>query len=495
MSTSKNTPAVAEQSNVEAFNQSMYVDNEKIMSEFRRELTNKGLSDAAEWIARKAEQEEAVVSVNYNFYCFAKEGAYALNRVIYDMFGSVDFKKDKNPSGGKPMELIDITLADGTRVKAPWGKLSLPEFDDDSFLQMGYDAEDNTLYVRGEVKRKFQKRVDIIMNQVKEKLRTSSIYKGAAVTLDFADGEYREPEFLDLSNIDKSKVLISRTAQQGLVPIMARIQNTDRCVEENLDLKYGALMEGPYGTGKTLIAFYIAKVAVENGWTFIYLKDCKHMANALKVAANYSKTSKGCVLFTEDIDQAIRGERNKAMQDILNTLDGGDTKGLPIISIFTTNHLEKIEPTFLRGKRIGGLISLRAFDKETAKKFLELTATNSEGCALMSQEADWDAAAEALEGIVPAFAAEILDRARSYMIYDQRDTIGHEDIIHAAEAYKHHVDLAKVKASDPEESKLATALQTILGVAGNKESLTLTGDAKHALNIAGEYLVKQSKNA
>ena len=58
------------------------------------------------------------------------------------------------------------------------------------------------------------------------------------------------------------------------------------------------------------------------------------------------------------------------MQDILNTLDGGDTKQMNVISLFTTNHIELIEPTFLRGKRIGSIISLGFLDAKTAKKFV-----------------------------------------------------------------------------------------------------------------------------
>ena len=48
------------------------------------------------------------------------------------------------------------------------------------------------------------------------------------------------------------------------------------------------------------------------------------------------------------------------MQDILNTLDGGDTKQMNVIALFTTNHLDQIEPTFLRGKRIGSIVSDRS---------------------------------------------------------------------------------------------------------------------------------------
>lgn len=42
-----------------------------------------------------------------------------------------------------------------------------------------------------------------------------------------------------------------------------------------------------------------------------------------------------------------------------------------VITLFTTNHLELIEPTFLRGKRIGKVISLGALDEATAKEFIE----------------------------------------------------------------------------------------------------------------------------
>lgn len=152
----------------------------------------------------------------------------------------------------------------------------------------------------------------------------------------------------DVLNIDENKILISSVAREGLTPILARIQHTEKCIDEGLDLKYGAIMEGQYGTGKTLLAFMIGKIAIRHGWTFIYLKDCRYIAKTLKIAENYAKTDRGCIVFAEDIDQTIRGERDSHMQEILNIIDGGDAKQKPIISIFTTNHIELIEPTFIR---------------------------------------------------------------------------------------------------------------------------------------------------
>ena len=40
------------------------------------------------------------------------------------------------------------------------------------------------------------------------------------------------------------------------------------------------------------------------------------------------------IIFLEDLDQIARGNRDSAMQDILNTLDGGDTKNMNVISIY-----------------------------------------------------------------------------------------------------------------------------------------------------------------
>ena len=48
-------------------------------------------------------------------------------------------------------------------------------------------------------------------------------------------------------------------------------------------------------------------------------------------------------------------------------------KNMNVISIFTTNHIELIEPTFLRGKRIGSVISLGFLDKKTAKEYITIT--------------------------------------------------------------------------------------------------------------------------
>jgi ATP-dependent 26S proteasome regulatory subunit len=219
-------------------------------------------------------------------------------------------------------------------------------------------------------------------------------------------------------------------------------------------------MEGIYGTGKTLAAFLVAKKAVRNKWTYIYLKDCKNTASALRICEQYIHGGTGVVLFTEDIDQALRGERDADMQEILNTLDGGDTKCKPIISIFTTNHIEKIEPTFMRGKRIGGLISLGPLDEETAIRFIRVMVPSEESKIKITSE-EINISAKYLTGIVPAFASEIIDKAKIFMLERNDSIMNSEDIRKAADSYKKQMVHATMKNQESDEKKLSEALKEI----------------------------------
>lgn len=403
----------------------------------------------------KLDVEESLMEVNYPFECYPDEGAYAIFCAVKNIFGDVDLKAEKTASGKKSPELKNIKLPNGDYLKVPWGNIQLPVFSEGSYIEIDYDPDDAVLRMHGEVARKNIPAMDQVAKETQRLLNEESIYKGQAVRINFDHiengGSPEEPEFMDLSNISEDTIILSDSAKSDLVPVYVRIEDTKTCLKNKLDLKYGALMEGPYGTGKTLIAFLTAKKAVDNGWTFMYLKDCNQTEYALRLAERFSnrQDNKGVVLFTEDIDQAVRGDRDKAMQGILNTLDGGDTKGIPVISIFTTNHIELIEPTILRGKRIGSVISLGGLDEKTSKQFLKAVAVNSEGEPLIS-ESEIAKCYSSLVGVVPAFVAEIIDRAKSYMVAGGRTTLSGKDIVSAADSYKHQQSLSKLKKKDNE---------------------------------------------
>lgn len=434
-------------------------------TELQMFIEQKNFKGAADFLMRKENQNEQEINVNYKFFAFAHEGAYALFQSVTEIYGRLDLNTQNGPSGPRPPQLVNIALPDGDFIQVPWGQVAIPNTNGEGVVQMNWDSDDNTFYINGTIKRKYESDVKKIAQVLQEKLDNNSIYKGQAIRMDLGGRlnqvRYNEPAFMSINHINSDTVVISNKTKIDLNPIIQRITKSEQCHKYGLDLKYGAILEGPYGTGKTLVAFMLAKMAIENGWTFIYLDDCRDVGRALRIAEKYTKSNnKGCVIFSEDIDQVIKGERDAEMQEILNTLDGGDTKGKPIISIFSTNHLELIDPTFLRGKRIGSIISMGPLDEETAVKFLETIAINKDGISLMNKS-DVERAAKSLSGIVPAFAHEVIDASKVYMIARGDDKITAEDIENAADSYKRQIQIASCIEKDPTEHKIIKALDLV----------------------------------
>lgn len=191
------------------------------------------------------------------------------------------------------------------------------------------------------------------------------------------------------------------------------------------------------------MAFKIAREAIGNGWSFIYLKEPSLLAQTLRLSKTLDHNGNGVIVFLEDVDQITRGNRDSKMQDILNTLDGGDTKDMNVIALFTTNHIELIEPTFLRGKRIGSVISMGTLDAKTAKKFLEHSFKDQ--YTLEEEGIDKVCQAVADHNIVPAFMAEIVETVKSNMIFEESSIVKAKNIQHSLESYLKQVQLAQKK--------------------------------------------------
>ena len=419
----------------------------------------KGLNTAMSEMRERIGVEEQLLDVDYEIKCFQNEGAYAISLAVDKVLG----KFDMSPAGASddPPTLINITLPDGRDVKAPWGQIALPGFDNECYIELDYDWNRAILTVEARIRKRFESDVKRIIDETKNILKNESIYLSQAIEVEYdGNNQIEEPSFMDLSSIDGDKILFSKEIMDGLVPILSRIKETDKCKEQGLDIKLGVLMEGPYGTGKTLTAFWLGKIAREYGWTFMYVKNCKNSAKALKIAENYARNGNGVIIFTEDIDQIVRGKRDQNIQDIVNTLDGGDTKNLPIISIFTTNHIEVIEPTFLRGKRIGSLINFGVLDMDTSKQFIDKLVVDANNKSLM-EKGDHSEAYQALCGIVPAFASEVIDKAKAYMIHRGAKKISTNDIVSAANSYKKQIEFAECRAIEANEDSVPHALEIV----------------------------------
>ena len=396
-------------------------------------------ADCLDYIQNEIDQSKKMARFNYKIPCFKNDGIYQLNQAISEVFGSVVSKEDNSPSGDSNVSTVDITLADGTRVKAPYGDICLPSLGEDSIISIDYNTSTHTLLVTGRCQFRFSSMIDDVIEATKRNISTNSIYKGQALEIT----DINEPTILDLSGAEKQLMILSDKLKYDLRPIRARLLNPDKCIEKGIPLKFGVLMSGPYGTGKSLLAFKLAKEALDNGWMFFYLKDPKLLAEALRMAKIIDKSGHGAVIFTEDIDQVTRGDRDAAMQDILNTLDGGDTKDMNVIAMFTTNHIELIEPTFLRGKRIGTIISMGPLDAKTAEEFIR--ESFKIGCYTISDDLTEVCQLIEQSKIVPAFMAEIIEKVKSAMVLDDQCEVKAEYIKYSVESYLEQVKLSQTK--------------------------------------------------
>lgn len=417
------------------------------------------------WIKNEDQQLRKMAKTSRRIKCFIADGAYQLHRAIEHVFGTVTSKGERQPSGEGDIQTMDVQLANGTRLKVPFGKISLDALSDgeECYITIDYDFTNHELVVFFRAQVRYQPLFDAIIAETHHNLAEDSIYKNQALEL----SDINEPKIMDLSGYADKFMILSEKTEAQLRPLEARITQPTRCIERGIPLKYGALMEGGYGTGKTLLAFKLAYKAINNGWVFIYLKDPTKLADAITMAHTIDRSGHGCIIFTEDIDQVTRGNRDAAMQRILNTLDGGDTKDMNVITIFTTNHIELIEPTFLRGKRIGTVINMRPLDAKTAKAFLlesfkdyNITEDLTDVCDYIAEN-----------NIVPAFMAEIVEKVKASMVIDDSHDVTTLAIRASVESYLSQVRLAQTKdMTQTEADKLYNAVTQIISSA--MESVT-----------------------
>jgi len=187
---------------------------------------------------------------NYKLLCFKEDGAFQLNKAIEELYGAATNKGDSTPSDGeKPINMIDVKLMDGTRIKVPFGKIETPDLGEDSHIDINYDMNSNMLLIQGVCQFRFSSLIDQIIHRTEEKLNSESIYKNQAIEI---DANY-SPKAINLTNIDKEFMILSKQTEMQLVPLKARILQPEKCIAMNIPLKYGALMEGAYGLTKVNI--------------------------------------------------------------------------------------------------------------------------------------------------------------------------------------------------------------------------------------------------
>lgn len=418
------------------------------------------------WLQRQEDAEEKIVGIHADIPCYPLDGLVALARAMEDIYGFTSLADTPGFFGDSPPLMVQIDTPKG-HVTAPVGRLQPPKYEG-GFIETSPSGM--SLVVRGEVKKKYENEVKELLERAKQFLREESIYRGEAFTLDLDWITNEEkfhpikhaPKFMTgLDSVDQNGVILNDDIKMELeATIYGRLERSEDYEAMGVSLKHTALFAGKFGTGKTLTSRIIASKAVGNKWTFIYLKSIAQFATALRLAQMYAPA----VLFAEDIDLVTSGNRDANMNEILNTLDGVDTKDQPIITILTTNKAEMIEKAMLRAGRVDTLIQFKYPDAKAAMEFVKLYAVDSDRKSVLSDmtEEDYRRTGEELAGKIPAFIAEAVTKAKCHAIAKHgRNIIGKvtcDSIIAAAHNQRSQIDLLEGQRQLTEAEKTHAAV-------------------------------------
>jgi transitional endoplasmic reticulum ATPase len=414
------------------------------------------------WMSRKKEEDEKVVGVHAELNnSYPVDGWVAFHKAIKEIYGWTDLRPTPGFFGDTPPAMISVPISATETAEFPWGKITFPGLD--GALGTGFGWNPPQFIINGQIKQKNVAQFHRIVEKTKQILKTDSLYRGKAVRISYKwardDREADRPpgasfnaitcapKFMELGNLADDTLIFSADVEKAIrIGLFTPIERAAQCRKYGVPLKRGVLLQGPYGCGKTLTALVTARKAAANGWTFIYLDSVLDLEEGLKFAAHYSP----CVLFVEDIDKAL-AQRQIEQDALLNLLDGIDTKNTELLTVFTTNFVDRLDPAFCRPGRLDDIIRVSPPDAAAAEKL-----ARHYGRGLVAADADWTQIGLALDGKIPAVIREVVERAKMSAIarmgndiVELAGAVTHEDILSAANMMEEHLRLInRVKPTD-----------------------------------------------
>lgn len=410
------------------------------------------IPDAILLLKRRQDFLEKEVNLMETFDVFPWDGANAIDEVLTRKFGWSAATATPGFFGPQPPKLVSIDIDYNKTKQVPWGAFSLPGVE--GLLHTSVDRKEGRLVFKliAEVKRKDEATIKRIFEEVRDYLKHNSIYKGKAIKMRFLDDDgdtlqMPVPQFMDTSAISEDMVIYPQSVQTQInINLFTPIKRVRDCLDNRIPIKRGVLLGGTYGTGKTLAATVASKIAVDNGITYLYVP----RADELKYAIGFAKQnqSPACVIFCEDIDRALAGERDVEMDDILNIIDGIDTKSTNVIVVLTTNDLNAINPAMLRPGRLDAVIEVLPPDAKAVEKLLRLY-----GGTAIEIDTDLTKAGESLAGEIPAVISEVVKRAKLAQLALQAPGIpvtklSEEALVASAESMAKQLKLLKDRSAE-----------------------------------------------
>ncbi len=444
---------------------------------------NMELGDAINFLREKQAEDEHPMAFHRVFNYRPWDGARATMMALKRAFGMLRQKSIPSFFGDILPELVTIPVSPTETEQVPWGAMAIPMLPGATFyLQEAHDAEMGQLFkLACEGPRKYRHHIEGIFRLVDEELKTNSLYRGKAF-----DGQTK-PQFLDLSAVDPDKVIYSEEVMVQLeANVWSLMRYTDTMNDLGVPLKRAVLFEGPYGTGKTLGAYLTAKVAQEHGWTFVY---CRPGRDNLGEVMSTARLYQPAVVFFEDLDNLADSTTSADIDHVsalLDIFDGIQAKGTRLIAVLTTNHADRIQKGMVRPGRLDAVIHIGELDAHGFHRMIEAMVP----AALLEDDMGWDQIAEAMQGFLPAFAREAIDRAVRYNVARNQGTatrLGTDDFVRAAHGLRPQLELMEGAGEAQRAAGLHDALGSLVreqvDQAVNRARIVDPGDGRQVLRL------------
>lgn len=389
---------------------------------------------AIKFLTQHIEQEEEETQFSRVMNYRPWDGAWAMQLALKKVFGTTGIGKATYSFFGKnPPQLITIDVGVGQQAQVPWGTIDFPILQATLNLGQSNHPEFGPLFaLTVECPRKYRGHVEGLFKAIEHELREHSIYRGKAFN------GATMPQFIDPYSVDRKKVVYKDDVERQLdANVWGVLRHSDAQRAAGLPLKRAVLLSGPYGTGKSLAAALTGQVAVENGWTFVQCRPGKDdLGQVMQTALLYQPA----VVFYEDVDTIAQGGDPDKVSQLLDMFDGITAKGTELIVVMTTNHAELIHKGMVRPGRLDAVIQIDALDHQGVENLIKATVPTN----LLGTDLDYDLIGKSMEGFLPAFIKEAIDRAVRYNIARTHGTpelLTTDDFVDAALGLRPQLDL------------------------------------------------------
>ena len=231
-------------------------------------------------------------------------------------------------------------------------------------------------------------------------------------------------------------------AKESLVEVVDFLHNPQKYSKIGAKLPKGALLVGPPGTGKTVLA---KAVAGEAHVPFFSLTGSDFIELYVGVGASrvrdlFKEATKNapCIVFIDEIDAIGRSrdskygggneEREQTLNQLLSEMDGFDSsKGILILG--ATNRPEILDKALLRPGRFDRRIIV---DKPDLKGRVEILKVHAKDVK-MDETVDLDAIALATSGAVGSDLANMINEAAINAVKEGREYVSQKDLFAAVE--------------------------------------------------------------